>query len=392
MKRGYRSGNHVIRRISITLAVLCLLAGITLALILPNISINESNLKVLRIPFTEHIILLENAPFNDPSQVAEKPANAEEPVRPVEGVTYQERIERAVFLPYHMMFDTEAVDTFLASIQNQGVNTVVIEVKAPSGALAFASQNPLAEEASAESNDALLALKQTLRDAGYAVVASFSCFRDNTLPKTHEEWGLKTNEGVLWGDSMRYTWLDPYSEDAQVYLISLLSELYDLGFCEILLQNLSFPIAADTNLISYGEGEGSESEKQTRIDQFLFQLGSFAGERADLSLSARFDAAEGQSMQSFANSFYRIYLPLANGEEEAVEHTPITEFSALLGEGTLPYRLVPLISLSERTSTEAFSMKNESSVYGVGYLFESPDGAYDPLLFQTNQSESTEID
>ncbi|MBQ3054977.1 MAG: hypothetical protein IJC88_02625 [Oscillospiraceae bacterium] len=385
MSRGYRSGNHIVRRISITLAVLCVLAGILLAIILPNISINDANLKVLRIPFTDQFILLENAPFNDPSQVEAKPADTEEPVRPVEGTTYQERIERAVFLPYHLMFDPAAVDAFLASIGGQEVNTVVIEVKSPSGALAFASQNPLSEGASAESNEPLLALKTKLNEAGYAVVASFSCFRDNALSKSHEEFGLKNQDGALWGDSMRYAWLDPYSEDVQVYLLSLLSELYDLGFHEILLQNLSFPIGTDTNLILYDEGKDTEAEKQTRIDQFLFQLGSFAADRAELSLSVRFDAAEGQSMQSFANSFYRIYLPLSSGESGGIDHTPITEFSALLGEGTLPYRFVALISLSERTSNEAFAMKAETADYGIGYYFESQDGGYDPLLFQTNE-------
>ena len=383
MKGGYRSGNHVLRAISITLAVLCILAGITLALILPNISINESNIKVLRIPFTQHVIALEEIPVTDPTQTEAPPPEAEDPVHPAEGTTYQERIERAVLLPYHMMFDASAVDAFLASIQGRGVNTVIIEAKAPSGALAFSSKNPLAEGASAPTNDALLALKSKLNGAGYAVVASFSCFRDNILPRSREELGLKTADGTLWGDTMRYAWLDPYSEDSHVYLISLISELYQLGFHEILLCNLSFPSAQDANLIVYDEGKEDESEKQARIDQFLFQLAGSIDGLTDLSLAVRYDAAEGQTMQSFSNFFYRIYLPLSGGEENAViDETPIIEFSALLGEGTLPYRLVPLYSLSERTSGEAYSMMKEASMYGVGYCYESPDGVYDPLLFQ----------
>ena len=381
MKRGYRSGNHVMRRINITLAVLCVLAGIFLALILPNISINEQNIKVLNLPFTERVIILENAPFNDPSQVEAPPVEpVPEPIAPAEGATYQERIERAVFLPYHMMFDTAAVDSFLASIRDTGVNTVIIEVKAPSGALAFVSQTPHA--LSAESNAPLLALKAKLNQAGYAVVASFSCFRDNALPRSRPELGFATRDGALWEDSMRYTWLNPYPEDSQVYLISLLSEVYGLGFHEILLSNLSFPSVSGAELIAFDPGKEAVSEMQARIDQFLFQLGGFADERADLSLSVRYDGADGQTMPSFVNSFYRLYLPMESGVSEPIEHAPIIEFSALLGEGTLPYRLVPCYSLTERASNEVFAMKNETADYGVGFFFDSPEGVYDPILFQ----------
>ncbi len=380
MKRGYRSGNHIIRYVSITLAVLCVLAGITLAVLLPHISINEHNIKVLRIPFTEHYIPLENAPFHDPSQV-EAPPDTEEVVRPAEGTTYQERIERAVTLPYHMMFDPAAVDSFLSALRGTDVNTVIIEVKAPSGALAFVSQ--VEHAMSAESNDPLMNLKAKLNGAGYAVVASFSCFRDNALPRANDSTGCKTADNALWEDSMRYTWLNPYSEDAQVYLISLLGEVYTLGFHELLLTNLSFPHDAGAERVVFD----SAAEPQARIEEFLFRLGGFHDERPDLSLSARFDAANGQSMQAFANTFYRIYLPIQNDEvtEAVIDTAPIIEFSALLGEGTLPYRLVPLFPLSERTANESFAMKTEAQTFGVGYCFESPDGVYDPILFQTKK-------
>lgn len=378
MSRGYRSGNTGIRALSITLAVLCLLAGALLAVILPNISINEDNLKVLRIPFTGRYILLEDAPFTDPSKV-ELPPEEEEAVHPVEGTTYQERIERAVFLPHHMMFDSAAVDAFLASIRDTDVNTVIIEAKAPSGALSFVSAYPQAM--SAESNEPLLALKAKLSGAGYAVVASFSCFRDNALPRANEAVGLRTTDGALWEDPVRYAWLDPYSEDAIVYPITLLGELYALGFREILLQNLYFPT---DGLIAYLPGSETEDAKKARMEEFLFQLGAFADERTDLSLAVSYDAEAGQSMQAFAGAFYRIYLPMQQDEESdaVVDTAPIVEFSALLGEGTLPYRLVPRFPLSERSANQVYTMKGETAAFGMGYCFDSPDGAYDPVLFQ----------
>lgn len=379
MSRGYRSGNHVIRALSITLAVLCLLAGGVLAVILPNISINEENLKVLHIPLTDRYILLEDAPFTDPSQVEAPPEEEEETVHPLEGSTYQERIERAVYLPHHMMFDPAAVDAFLASIRGTDVNTIIIEAKAASGALNFVSNYPQAM--SAESNEPLLSLKAKLTSAGYAVVASFSFFRDNALPRANDALGLHTADGALWEDTMRYAWLDPYTEDAGVYPITLLGELYALGFHEIVLRNLYFPT---DGLIVYQPGAETEEAKKARMEEILFQLGAFADDRPDLSLAVCFDAEAGQSMQDFAGFFYRIYLPIEEDTvtDAVINTAPITEFSAILGEGTLPYRLVPFFPLSERSANAVYAMKHACATFGMGYCFESPDGEYDPLLFQ----------
>ncbi len=385
MSRGYRKSSYVAQRIGITLFVLCVLSGIVLALLMMNTEINEENLKVLKIPFTDYVIALESpAPA-----VAEEPGpdtdRTEEVFLPAEGTSYQERIERSVVLPHHMMFDATAVDDFIARLSGTNVNTVIIEAKPANGSLTFVSSSPLAGEANAENNDALLALKAKLQQAGYSVVASVSCFRDNLVPRNNEALACKNRDGALWGDAMRYAWLDPYSEDAHVYIITLISDLYKLGFTEIMLTNLSFPSASDADLIVYDPGKETAEEKELRIDQFLLQLGGFANGLPDLSLSVRFDGAEGQKMQNFANFFYRIYLPLEHGEETLVNTNPIIELSSLLGEGTLPYRLVPLISLAERPALEAYEMAKETKKFGTGYLFDSADGVYDPVLFQTKE-------
>lgn len=384
MHRGYRSGSHILRRISITLAILCVVAAVLLVVLLQNIYINDQNIKVLKIPFTDHVIALENAPFVDPSQIEAVPPeeSAEVIFLPEAGSTYQERIERSVLLPYHMMFDPAAVDGFLAAIKDTGVNTVILEAKPASGNLAFVSSSELAGDANAASNDALLALKTRLNTAGYSVVASVSCFRDNLLPRANEDLACKNRDGVLWVDTMRYTWMDPYLEDTHVYLITLISDLYKLGFTEIVLTNLSFPNAGDADPVVYEEGRETLEEKEARIDQFLLQLGGFANGLTDLSLAVRYDGAEGQTAQSFVNFFYRIYLPLTHGEDVLVDTAPITELNAMLGEGTLPYRLVPIISLAERPALEAYEMLQETVEYGTGYWFDSPEGKYDPLLFQ----------
>jgi len=299
MSRGYRKSSLFAQRLGITLLILCVLAGAVLALLMMNIEINEENLKVLKIPFTDHVIALESPAVAE--EPVPEPNLSEEVFLPAEGTSYQERIERSVVLPYHMMFDAPAADDFLARLAGTNVNTVIIEAKPANGSLAFVSSSPLAGEANAEKNDALLALKGKIQQAGYAVVASVSCFRDNLIPRNHEMLGCKNRDGALWGDAMRYTWLDPYSEDAHVYLITLISDLYKLGFTEILLTNLSFPIASDADLIVYEQGKETAEEKEQRLDQFLLQLGGFANGLPDLSLSVRFDGAEGQKLQTFAN-------------------------------------------------------------------------------------------
>lgn len=383
MYHGYRKPSHALRVWIILLAVLCILAAIVLVVLLQSISIDENNVKVLRIPFTDRVISLEgDAPTAAPEPEPEpepEPAASTAPVA-------SERIETSVLIPYSVLFDEAKRDALLHALRGSQINTVVLEVKPVSGKLAFPGSHVLAKPASAESAVPLTTLRDTLTAAGYQVVASVSCFRDNLAPRDNPALACQNRDGTLWGDAMRYTWLNPYSADVRAYLTALVSDLYALGFHEIRLTDLSFPVAEDADLIQYEDGQDILAAKREQISAFLNELAEAADGLPDLTLSARYDAAEGQSAQAFSNLFYRIYLPVTPDQNElGVDGAPIRELSSMLGEGSLPYRLVPVISLAGRGAQEARDLAFSVAAFGTGYHLEDPTGQYDESLFSKSE-------
>ena len=64
-------------------------------------------------------------------------------------------------------------------------------------------------------------------------MARVSCFRDNTVPRTHPERALR-NTICYWRDD-GYRWFSPVYPEVRSYLTGLCLELAGLGFDEILL-------------------------------------------------------------------------------------------------------------------------------------------------------------
>lgn len=385
MYRGYRKASHALHVWIVILAILCILATITLFVLLQNISIDENNIKVLRIPFTDHVIPLEGTSPVEPTPEATPEPEPEPEPKPVvsePNALPEERIETSVLLPASLLFDEAHLSELLEELKGSKINTLVLEVKPASGKLAFLGSDPLAKTASTDSSEPLTKLRERLIGAGYQVVASVSCFRDNLIPRDDPDLACKNQDETLWGDAKRYTWLNPYSAEARSYLAHVVSDLYALGFHEIRLTDLSFPVAEDANLIAYESGKDTSASKQAELETFLGELGKSIGESSDLTLSVVYTGAEGQSAQAFTNFFYRIYLPVApvqNGH--SIDGTPIREFSSMLGEGNLPYRLVPIISLKDRSAQDAYDLAFSVSTFGTGYHLEDSSGTYDEILF-----------
>ena len=147
-------------------------------------------------------------------------------------------------------------------VWGEQLNTVVVTMKAPGGNVYFDSA--LAAPGAVqflpeETGAALEALLSEGSEHELRAVAVFSCFPDSHAAKSSvDTMGLQDTSGYIFYDSSNGQWLDPAKAEARAYLCSLACEVAELGFDELLLSDVTYPVAGNLEGIAYGEGDRSE--------------------------------------------------------------------------------------------------------------------------------------
>lgn len=117
---------------------------------------------------------------------------------------------------------------------------VMIDVKSITGAV-FYDSNASEFRNSAISTNAMGELLEYMNSRGLYTIARLPAFRDYNFGLNNVEYGLPTAGGYLWMDSTYCYWLNPASQGTRSYLISLITELKNMGFDEVVLTDFYFP-------------------------------------------------------------------------------------------------------------------------------------------------------
>ena len=119
---------------------------------------------------------------------------------------------------------------------------VMIEMKGGFGSFFYNSQ--LAGATISQSTDikAYESLVQKLKDKGFYTIAQISAFRDREFGNKNVAAGLYVPSGIgLWMDEGGCYWLDPTKSAATNWISSVVLELRNMGFNEVLLSDFCFP-------------------------------------------------------------------------------------------------------------------------------------------------------
>lgn len=252
----------------------------------------------------------------DANLIIEEPEKipAEEIAPPAATEPSETSFVKGKFIPIGTVKNAEHFSDVLAQIP-AGVNTLVLEVKAEDGTLAFASDSPIAvtAEVSGE-NEALESAVAKAKSAGYKVAFLMSCFKDNEAARKNQQYAIRLENKTLWLDWYSVRWLSAYSSGAQEYLTDCIKKLAAFSPDEIILSNVSFPAVGKCNLIGYDKTLGT---KQEMLQSFITDAKAAAG---GIKLSAVYenynDAKNpegGQTADDFA-VFENIYINRDAGE------------------------------------------------------------------------------
>ena len=154
-------------------------------------------------------------------------------------------------------------------LEQAGANALAVELKDGSGRLAWRSEQPLAELAGVNGDEAVNRALEALEADGVAVIARLTCFRDDAAPYYDTAVALRSGQGN-WRDELGLRRMSPASPEARDYLAGLCGELAALGVDEIVLEQAAFPAAGELSLINR---DGNYDP-----DQFAGQMEAFLGQ------------------------------------------------------------------------------------------------------------------
>lgn len=173
----------------------------------------------------------------EPQQPTEAPAVIPEPVvEEPEGGRREYVARKAVYLSIDRVLDKTA----LTIAENAGADTIIINMKHDSGNLNWESEQEIALRLGLSSRRANIseALREFLANDSFHTVARVSTFRDR-LVGTEREYAVLNNRDNYWTDEKGLFWTAAGNADIRSYITGCVSELVELGFDEIMMENLA---------------------------------------------------------------------------------------------------------------------------------------------------------
>ena len=134
-------------------------------------------------------------------------------------------------------------DNVMLQIERLSADTaVMIEMKGPYGSFFYNSKLADATISASTNIQQVEALVARLQSKGFYTIARISTFRDREFGDKHVTSGLyMLSRAGLWMDPGGMFWLDPTNATATSWISSVVLELKNLGFDEVVLDDFCFP-------------------------------------------------------------------------------------------------------------------------------------------------------
>jgi hypothetical protein len=213
-----------------------------------------------------------------------------------------------------------------AELERYGLNTIELDVKDESGAIAFATTGlPLARKTGAVRDyyKPRQAVRQ-LHQKGLYVIGRVVVFQDPFLAQTRPDFAIRHRNGSIWTTHAGLAWVNPYDRRVWDYSVSVAAAAARAGFDEIMLDYVRFPSDGDVaNAVYPGKTSIPKGELIASFVAYAKQRLAPLGVRVSTALfglSATRDMGIGQVPQWIA---------------QHVDHVHPMAYPALYGGGEL---------------------------------------------------------
>ena len=180
-----------------------------------------------------------------------------------------------VYLP-GPYFRRLGVDAALALLERTNTDAAVIDLKDGSGRVTYETDIEILKPQVVNYLGDAREVVRRLKERGVYTIARVTCFADPKLPARVPERSIKhfrrDEPWVSWGTGG--TWLDPYNRENHAMIEQLTREAQDLGFDEVQLDYVRFPVDEGVQYARYPSEDGTDRpalliELLQRIDRAL---------------------------------------------------------------------------------------------------------------------------
>ena len=185
----------------------------------------------------------------------------------------------------------EDMDNVMLQIERLPSKTpVMVEMKGPFGSFFYNSKLSGAVISQSTDIPAMEKLVARMNTKGFYKIARISSLRDRSFGEANVTSGLyMLSRAGLWMDTGGMYWLDPTSASTITWISSVVLELKEMGFDEVLLDSCGWPGGGDGAAVNGDPARDLERRTET-VDKFLAETVQ-ALEPYDAALAIRCSAA-----------------------------------------------------------------------------------------------------
>jgi len=162
----------------------------------------------------------------------------------------------------------EKIDSFIDLCETTEINTLVIDVKEEHGHITFLTDNELISGTARDLVPNIEELIEDLNNRGIYTIARLVCFKDPIRASRYPQYAIQDFQGNQWRDTRGTMWLSAYKRENWDYLAEIGLEAARLGFKEIQLDYVRFPVEGRLSDINHGQA-GEEQTRAEVIAEFM---------------------------------------------------------------------------------------------------------------------------
>ena len=253
--RGYYTyrGRKSKGKIALTvLLIMVILAAVVVMLLQRHVVYDENGSLRLELPWQTE----ESAKNEEIPKLDEVDLNIE--VMP-EDVPFTQPKMRAYAMPTGVLTKADWEETRLG-MQAKTCEAVAVTLKDRTGNIYFDTDAAVTYSVKTAEDSAETLAEIVSGEGDCYTIARISCFQDPKAADSHTKtMGLMNTGGYIFYDGNNSRWLDPGKAETQSYLRALIQDAAELGFDEILLTDVCYPLVGKLDKIQYGEGDRSQN-------------------------------------------------------------------------------------------------------------------------------------
>ena len=305
----YRGRGRGSKKLLVLLLLLILLGACTFLVLQRYVVYNDDGTVSLELPFGRQEQQEQSGKIPDTDvdiQREDPPQTDPEPEPEPEPLILHSL--HALELPYSCLYSDP-------SAYLQDWDAVVANVKRQDGTIAYHTGIDLPANV-LRGNEATLTHLRTIAQSDCYTVARMSVLCDNSFAAAVPDAAFTYTWGGQWLDNYNRFWLDPTSEKVAEHICALAKECVELGFDEILLDHLRYPIEGDLKQTTLS----SDTDRAAAIASLVAKIRETVG--PDIAVSTILPASIGTDYsfqvsglppQVLTESFDRIYVPQDSG-------------------------------------------------------------------------------